>query len=58
MSVDKRRIDDVSSRQREETESLSHPTGLVGRLKAHFDRWAQLYIDQQVEARTGETRHR
>ncbi|WP_185903288.1 hypothetical protein [Halonotius terrestris] len=57
MSVDKRRVDDVSAGQRTETareSPASLPIRLLNRIKAHGDRWAARYIEQRVSARTGE----
>ena len=57
MSVDKRRVDKASAGQRAEPareSPASLPVRLLNRIKAYGDRWAALYVEQRVAARTGD----
>jgi len=50
MSVDKGSFGDAQSERRTlDTEYA----GILDRLKRYFHTWSRLYIEQQVEARTG-----
>ncbi|WP_185911753.1 hypothetical protein [Halonotius roseus] len=55
MSVDKRRVDKAGAGQRAEPAReppASLPMRLLNRIKAYGDRWAALYVEQRVAART------
>jgi len=56
MSVDKGRLDSEAQPAYRTPETEVDSTGVLGRLKRHFEVWSRLYVEQRVAARTGRTK--
>ena len=56
MSVDKGRLEREAQPAYRTPETEVDSTGVLGRLKRHFEVWSRLYVEQRVAARTGRTK--
>jgi len=53
MSVDKGRLEPDAQSAYDPPEPEVASSGVLGRLKSHFEYWSRRYVDMRVEARTG-----